>query len=60
MLQDARTWTTLVYFVIMLPLGILYFITAVTGLSVGLSFFIIPLVSDSQRLDWWVLGADTG
>src|ERR1017187_2890964 len=25
MLKDARTWTTLVYFILMLPLGILYF-----------------------------------
>ena len=54
MLQDVRTWTTLLYFVIMLPLGILYFTAAITGLSVGVSFFTIPLVGVSQRLDWWV------
>ena len=28
MLSDARTWTTLLYFVLMLPLGIFYFVTA--------------------------------
>ena len=38
----------------MLPLGILYFTAAITGLSVGVSFFTVPLVGISQRLDWWV------
>jgi hypothetical protein len=36
MLKDARTWTTLAYFILMLPLGILYFVVAVVGLSVGI------------------------
>lgn len=36
MLKDTRTWTTLVYFILMLPLGILYFVLAVVGLSVGI------------------------
>src|SRR6201999_3207186 len=35
MLGDAHTWTTLLYFVLMLPLGICYFVIAVVGLSVG-------------------------
>ena len=38
MLKDARTWTTLIYLVAMLPLGIFYFVTAVTGFAVGVSF----------------------
>ena len=54
MLQDVRTWTTLLYFVIMLPLGIVYFTAAITGLSLGVSFFTVPLVGISQRLDWWL------
>jgi hypothetical protein len=36
MLKDARTWTTLAYFILMLPLGTLYFMVAVVGLSVGI------------------------
>jgi uncharacterized membrane protein len=53
-LRDGRTWSTLVYLVMMLPLGILYFTTAVVGLSVGVSFFTVPLVGIAQRLDWWL------
>lgn len=37
MLRDARTWTTLAYFVLMLPLGTAYFAIAVTGSAVGLA-----------------------
>ena len=36
MLTDRRTWTTMFYFLLMLPIGILYFTTAVTGIAVGL------------------------
>ena len=38
MLVDRRTWTTMFYFLIMLPLGILYFVIATVGIcvSVGL------------------------
>jgi hypothetical protein len=38
MLRDARTWSTLLYMVSMLPLGIVYFTLAVTALSVSLGF----------------------
>jgi hypothetical protein len=54
MLKDVRTWTTLLYFVIMMPLGILYFTAAIVGLSLGVSFFTVPLIGISQRLDWWL------
>jgi hypothetical protein len=36
MLTDRRTWTTMFYFLLMLPIGILYFTTAITGIAVGL------------------------
>ncbi len=36
MLVDRRTWTTMFYFLLMLPLGILYFVIAVTGICVGI------------------------
>lgn len=40
MLADRRTWTTMFYFLLMLPLGILYFVIAVTGISVSLGLVI--------------------
>jgi len=36
MLIDRRTWTTMFYFLLMLPLGILYFTIAVTGICTSL------------------------
>jgi uncharacterized membrane protein len=54
MLRDARTWTTLVYFLLMLPVGIAYFVTAVTALAVGASFILLPIVGIAQRAGWWV------
>jgi hypothetical protein len=42
-LKDGRTWASMVYMVLMLPLGIAYFTIAVTGLSVGLSLATAPL-----------------
>jgi uncharacterized membrane protein len=36
MFTDGRTWTTLLYMLLMLPLGIVYFVVAVTGLAVSL------------------------
>jgi uncharacterized membrane protein len=38
MLVDRRTWTTMLYFLLMLPLGIFYFVIAVVGscVSIGL------------------------
>jgi uncharacterized membrane protein len=53
---DPRTWSTQLYFLLMLPLGILYFTLVVTGLAVSLSFIAAPLVmlfgeSDSIHLD---------
>lgn len=42
MLSDARTWTTLLYFVLMLPLGICYFVIATIGLSIGVNLTLAP------------------
>src|SRR5215469_6269847 len=44
MLKDVRTWTTLLYLLLMLPLGILYFTLAVTGLAIGLRLALAPLI----------------
>jgi hypothetical protein len=54
MVKDARTWTTLFYFLVMLPLGVIYFTVAVTGISVGVSFLLVPPAAIAQRLGWWV------
>ena len=36
MLVDRRTWTTMFYFLLMLPLGILYFVIAIVGICVSM------------------------
>ncbi len=38
MLVDPRTWTTMLYFLLMLPLGILYFTIVVAGICTSLGF----------------------
>ncbi|WP_411850424.1 sensor domain-containing protein [Stenotrophomonas sp. LGBM10] len=45
MFTDGRTWLTLLYFVLMLPLGIVYFTIAVTLLSVSLGFIWAPVAA---------------
>jgi len=53
MLKDRRTWTTLAYLVLMLPLGIAYFVTAVVGLSVSVAFIFAPLLDLADRYGWF-------
>ena len=43
MFTDGRTWTAMLYFLLMLPLGIAYFTVAVTLLSVSLAFIGAPI-----------------
>lgn len=43
MLVDPRTWSTLLYMVLKLPLGILYFVLAVAGISIGLALLFAPV-----------------
>jgi hypothetical protein len=40
MLRSARTWTTLVYQVLMLPLGVIYFTLAISLVALGLGLFV--------------------
>ena len=44
MFTDPRTWSTQLYFLLMLPLGIIYFTIATTLLSISLSFIASPLL----------------
>jgi len=65
---DPRTWTTQLYFLLMLPLGIVYFTIAVTALSVSLAFITAPVtvwlgyaeVVESDMDGWMVLGSHDG
>lgn len=52
MLKDPRTWTTFAYLLLMLPLGIVYFVIAVTGLSCSLAFIFSPLLVITSRFGW--------
>jgi len=57
MLTDVRTWTTLAYLLLMLPLGIVYFTVAVTGLAISGAFIATPLTLIGEHLgmiDWSV------
>ena len=44
MFVDPRTWSTLLYMLLMLPLGIVYFAFAVTALSFSLSIALLPVL----------------
>lgn len=45
MFTDPRTWSTLLYFVLMLPLGVGYFTLAVAGLALSLGLIGGPVAS---------------
>ncbi|MFK2899305.1 sensor domain-containing protein [Dyella jejuensis] len=53
MFSDPRSWSTLFYMLMMLPLGIVYFTLTVTMLSVSLAFTGAPLVKAAA--DAWGL-----
>ena len=53
MFTDVRTWSTLFYLLLMLPLGIAYFTINVTLLSLSLSMIAAPLLA-------WTGVAETG
>jgi uncharacterized membrane protein len=44
MLKDPRTWGTLVYLFLMLPLGVFYFCFALVGVVVSITLFVAPIV----------------
>jgi uncharacterized membrane protein len=56
MLRDPRTWTTIAYFILMLPIGIIYFVIAVAGLSVSLSFIALPITVILAQAGWFGMG----
>jgi hypothetical protein len=60
MVTDVQTWTTIVYLLLMLPLGIIYFVTAVTGVAVGVSLLLVPVFGVAERLGRWRPWENTG
>jgi uncharacterized membrane protein len=52
MLSDARTWTTLAYLIVMLPIGIVYFVIATIGVSLGGALVAAPFIGIAQHLGW--------
>lgn len=56
MLKDPRTWTTLAYLLLMLPLGIIYFTIAVVGISLGVALIAAPFAVIVQWLGWFPPG----
>ncbi len=50
MFTDPRTWSTMLYMVLMLPLGIAYFTVAVTGLSLSLGLIFGALAALMQGM----------
>jgi len=44
MRKGRRTWSTLLYLLLMLPLGVFYFTFAVVGIVVSLATFLAPIV----------------
>lgn len=58
MFTDPRTWATMLYMLLMLPLGILYFTLAVTLLSVSLAFIFAPVVVLLESVGLLVFSSD--
>jgi len=56
MLRDPRTWTTIAYFILRLPIGILYFVIAVAGLAVSLTFIALPITVVLAQAGWFGMG----
>lgn len=52
MLKDVRTWTTLLYMLLMLPLGIVYFTCTVTALAMGLALTSLPFLVVARWFGW--------
>jgi hypothetical protein len=51
MLADGRTWSSLIYMLLMLPLGVIYFVIAVVGGSVSLACLTAPLGRQMMNRD---------
>jgi hypothetical protein len=59
MLSDPRTWTTLAYLLLMLPLGIIYFVWAIVGISFAGALVVGPILVFAQHLGWAINGGES-
>jgi Putative sensor/HAAS len=58
-LKDGRTWASMAYLVLMLPIGIVYFTLTVTFLAVGLGLIALPfvqLIAGHTWIDYGIAG----
>lgn len=58
MFTDPRTWSAMLYLLLMLPLGTFYFTVAVTGLSLSLGLVAGAIGAMTERLGWGWFGVD--
>ncbi|MGY1409061.1 MULTISPECIES: sensor domain-containing protein [unclassified Luteimonas] len=59
MFTDPRTWSTLLYFVLMLPLGIVYFSVTISLLAFALSLILSPFaLLPGVHMNVWLFGLD--
>ncbi|HUV30418.1 MAG TPA: sensor domain-containing protein [Acidobacteriota bacterium] len=56
LVKDKRTWTTLAYMVLLLPLGILYFTIAILMFALSLEFIAGPIVLNALDLPFIMIG----
>jgi hypothetical protein len=59
LLSDPRTWTTLAYLLLMLPLGIIYFVWAIVGISFAGALVVGPFLVFAQHLGWAINGGES-
>ena len=53
MFVDPRTWGSMMYMLLMLPLGIFYFTAAVTLLATSLSLIVAPVLALFEAAGWF-------
>ncbi|HKE45301.1 MAG TPA: sensor domain-containing protein [Steroidobacteraceae bacterium] len=57
-LKDRHTWTALLYMVLKLPIGIVYFTIASAGLAIGLGLTVGPLLWALYLAGWVTVSGD--
>jgi hypothetical protein len=60
MFTDGRTWGTLLYMLLLLPLGLFYFTITLTLLAVSLGFAVAPVLKLGSDLFRWQTGTCIG
>ncbi len=55
-LSDYRTWTTMLYMLLQLPLGIIYFTLMVTGLATSVALIVSPILQRAYHIPMFIDG----